>query len=207
MIFQTSVPPEASPSSPAPRPKKRPGFHGWGWMGLLLGAAALVFFVESFLVFPIRVEGGSMRDTLRDGEVLLASPLPYALGEIRRGDIVICRYPGRTEGSLPLAAALGLTRHTLFVKRLVALPGDTLEIHGGRLYVNGALTADPPAMASTPRELARRTLGPDEYFVMGDNRFSSLDSRAEGVGPLRRTDLVAKVLLAVWPLSSIRAIH
>ena len=57
------------------------------------------------------------------------------------------------------------------------------------------------------RELARRTLGPDEYFVMGDNRFSSLDSRAEGVGPLRRTNLVAKVLLAVWPLSSIRAIH
>lgn len=207
MISQTSVPPEASPSSPAPRPKKRPGFHGWGWMGLLLGAAALVFFVESFLIFPIRVEGGSMRDTLRDGEVLLASPLPYALGEMRRGDIVICRYPGRTEGSLPLAAALGLTRHTLFVKRLVALPGDTLEIHGGRLYVNGALTADPPAMASTPRDLARRTLGPDEYFVMGDNRFSSLDSRAEGVGPLRRTDLVAKVLLAVWPLSSIRAIH
>lgn len=207
MISQTSVPPEASPSSPAPRPKKRPGFHGWGWMGLLLGAAALVFFVESFLIFPIRVEGGSMRDTLRDGEVLLASPLPYALGEMRRGDIVICRYPGRTEGSLPLTAALGVTRHTLFVKRLVALPGDTLEIHGGRLYVNGALTADPPAMASTPRELARRTLGPDEYFVMGDNRFSSLDSRAEGVGPLRRTDLVAKVLLAVWPLSSIRAIH
>ena len=207
MIFQTSVPPETSPSSPAPRPKKRPGFHGWGWMGLLLGAAALVFFVESFLIFPIRVEGGSMRDTLRDGEVLLASPLPYALGEMRRGDIVICRYPGRTEGSLSLTAALGVTRQTLFVKRLVALPGDTLEIHGGRLYVNGALTADPPAMASTPRELARRTLGPDEYFVMGDNRFSSLDSRAEGVGPLRRTDLVAKVLLAVWPLSSIRAIH
>ena len=207
MIFQTSVPPEASPSSLAPRPKKGQGSKAWGWMGLLLGAAALVFFVESFLIFPIRVEGGSMCDTLRDGEVLLASPLPYALGEMRRGDIVICRYPGRTEGSLPLTAALGLTRHTLFVKRLVALPGDTLEIHGGRLYVNGALSADPPAMASTPRELARRTLGPDEYFVMGDNRFSSLDSRAEGVGPLRRTDLVAKVLLAVWPLSSIRAIH
>ena len=207
MISQTSVPPEASPSSPAPRPKKGQGSKAWGWMGLLLGAAALVFFVESFLIFPIRVEGGSMRDTLRDGEVLLASPLPYALGEMRRGDSVICRYPGRTEGSLPLAAALGLTRHTLFVKRLVALPGDTLEIHGGRLYVNGALTADPPAMASTPRELARRTLGPDEYFVMGDNRFSSLDSRAEGVGPLHRTDLVAKVLLAVWPLSSVRAIH
>ena len=207
MISQTSFPPEASPSSLAPRPKKGQGSKAWGWMGLLLGAAALVFFVESFLIFPIRVEGGSMCDTLRDGEVLLASPLPYALGEMRRGDIVICRYPGRTEGSLPLTAALGLTRHTLFVKRLVALPGDTLEIHGGRLYVNGALSADPPAMASTPRELARRTLGPDEYFVMGDNRFSSLDSRAEGVGPLRRTDLVAKVLLAVWPLSSIRAIH
>ena len=67
---------------------------------------------------------------------------------------MICRYPGRTEGSLPLAAALGLTRHTLFVKRLVALPGDTLEIHGGRLYVNGALTADPPAMATSPIRLS-----------------------------------------------------
>ena len=60
MIFQTSVPPEASPSSPAPRPKKGQGSKAWGWMGLLLGAAALVFFVESFLIFPIRVEGGSM---------------------------------------------------------------------------------------------------------------------------------------------------
>ena len=207
MSAQTGVPPAASPASPAPRPKKGPGRKIRGWLGLLLGAAALVFFMEAFLIFPIRVEGDSMRDTLRDGEVLLASSLPYALGEVRRGDIVICRFPGRTEGGLPVSAALGVTWHTLFVKRLVALPGDTLEITGGRLYVNGALVADPPAMASTPRELSRRTLGPDEYFVMGDNRFSSLDSRAEAVGPLCRADIVAKVLLAVWPLQGLRAVR
>lgn len=203
MNVQTSVPPSpAACPSPSRRPPKRVVRALRGWLGLLVSVGALVFFVESFLIFPIRVDGESMRDTLRDGEVLLASPL----GGVSRGDIVICRYPGRTEGVSSLAAGLGITRHTLFVKRLVALPGDTLEIVSGRLYVNGALVADPSAMASTPRDLSRRTLGPDEYFVMGDNRFSSYDSRAAQVGPLRREAIVARVLCVVWPLDSVRGV-
>ncbi len=166
----------------------------------LLAVGALVFFMQSYVLYPVRVSGSSMENTLHSGDVLLASPLPYALGEKQRGDIVICRYPNQTEGQLALTANLDITRHPLFVKRLVALPGDVLEIIGGHLYVNGQLTADPPAMGSTPRDLSRCTLGENEYFVMGDNRFSSRDSRSQDVGALSGDAIIGKVLGVIWPL-------
>lgn len=187
-------------------PKQKLPFPGKGRQAVksgvlwLLAVGALVFFMQSYVLYPVRVSGSSMENTLRSGDALLASPLPYALEEKQRGDIVICRYPDRTEGQLSLSSSLGITRHTLFVKRLVALPGDVLEITGGRLYINGQLTADPPAMGSTPRDLSRRTLGENEYFVMGDNRFSSRDSRSQDVGTLSEDAIVGKVLGVIWPL-------
>ena len=182
----------------------------WSWVYTLLAAIALAFFVRMFIVEPIRVDGTSMTNTLKDGEIVLVSKLAYLTGDLKRNDIVICRYPGRmNENSafhVDLGASLALDSYTLFVKRLVALPGDTVEITGGHLYVNGELVEDPEFMASVPMDYAKQTLGADQYFVMGDNRYSSHDSRASDVGPLSRSAIMGKVECVVLPLSNWRTV-
>jgi len=177
------------------------------WLCILLAAALLAGALQAWVIQPIRVDGSSMNHTLANGEIMLVSKLDYVWSEMRRGDVVVCRYPERIEHTLPLTASLSLTQHVLFVKRLVALPGDTVEIREGQLYVNGEAAHEPDTLGSIARDMARRTLGADEYFVMGDNRFSSHDSRAEDVGPLPRDMIMGKVKWVVWPLPNIRAIE
>ena len=141
-----------------------------------------------------------MENTLHDGEILLVT----RRGEYQRGDVVICWYPGRLERTVPLSAALTLTQHTVFVKRLVALPGDSVEIRQGQLYVNDVSVPNPAHMGSVPRDFVRRELGADEYFVIGDNRSSSHDSRAGNVGAISANMLRGHVKKVIWPLSMLR---
>ena len=148
-----------------------------------------------------------MNNTLKDGEIMLVSKPDYVWASPGRGDVVICRYPERLERTFSLSASLSLTQHTIFVKRLVALPGDTVEIRNGQLYINGEAAQDPRSLGSTARDMPRRTLGSDEYFVLGDNRFSSHDSRSQDVGPLRRDMILGKAKWVIWPLNSIRTIE
>lgn len=177
----------------------------FAWM--LLAVAAAVLLLQAYVAQPIRIDGTSMESTLHDGEFVLVSKFSRWLGgDLRRGDVVICRYPGRIEQEFYLGAAFGLTQHTIFVKRLVALPGDTVEIRNGSLYVNGEKTDDPPYMASTPRDYSLRALGENEYFVIGDNRFTSHDSRANDVGPIGKEGLMGKVECVLWPLNKIRGV-
>ena len=126
---------------------------------------------------------------------------------MQRGDVVICRYPGRMESSLPIGAAVSLDHYTLFVKRLVALPGDTVEISSGVLYVNGEAVPNPEKMGSVPRDYALRQLGEDEYFVIGDNRRTSHDSRSDDVGPISASAIMGKVKCVLLPLSKIRGVE
>lgn len=177
------------------------------WVWTLLAAVVIASLVRAFVAEPIRVDGDSMKNTLLDNEVVLVSKLDYLLGDMQRGDVVICRYPGRMESSLTLGAALSFDTHTLFVKRLVALPGDTVEIREGTLYINGEAVADPEHMGSTPRDYPLRLLGADEYFVMGDNRRTSHDSRADDVGPISKSAIMGKVKCVLLPFSSIRGVE
>jgi len=167
---------------------------------LFLAALAIVLAVDTFLFQFIRVNGSSMENTLKNGEILLVTKP----GEYTRGEIVICRYPGRLDQSVDIGSSINLSRHTIFVKRLVALPGDSVEIRMGKLYVNDEWVPDPPNMGSVPRDYAQRTLGPDEYFVIGDNRFSSHDSRADDVGPISRSMLRGHVKQVIWPLGAFK---
>lgn len=174
---------------------------------LLVAAAVIVFIIQAYVVQPIRINGTSMEATLHDGEYVLVSKLVRWLNEdFHRGDIVICRFPGRIERDFRFDAAFSLTQHTIFVKRLVALPGDTVEIRDGVLYINGEKTENPLYMASTPRDYPLRTLEKNEYFVMGDNRFTSHDSRSEDVGPIGKELLMGKVKCVLWPLTNIRSV-
>ena len=182
----------------------------WSWVWTILAAVLIAIAVRAFVAEPIRVDGTSMTNTLKDGEIVLATKWDYLLGDPQRNDIVICRYPGRVNergaNQINISAALSLDTYTLFVKRLVALPGDTVQITGGHLYVNGELVEDPEFMASVPTDFAERKLGADEYFVMGDNRYSSHDSRANDVGPISRSAIMGKVKCVLLPLNQFRTV-
>lgn len=177
------------------------------WVGTILAALVIATLIRAFIAEPIRVDGTSMTNTLQDGEVVLVSKLDYLFGEMQRGDIVICRYPGRMKQAANFGAALSLDSYTLFVKRLVALPGDTVEINAGTLYVNGEAVEDPEFMGSVPRDYEKRVLGEDEYFVIGDNRRTSHDSRADDVGPLSKSAIMGKVKCVLLPWSNHRSVQ
>jgi len=179
----------------------------FSWIWTLLAALLIASLVRMYIAEPIKVDGRSMHNTLKDGEIVLASKLDYLFGDVQRGDIVICRYPGRMEGSIHLGASLSLNSYTLFVKRVVALPGDVLSIHDGVLYVNGFAVPNPEHMGSLPADYPLTRLGEDEYFVIGDNRGNSRDSRSAEVGPIARDAIMGKVKCVVWPLSNIRGVE
>jgi len=180
------------------------------WVLTLLAAVVIACLFRMYIAEPIRVDGTSMTNTLKDGEIVLVSKLPYLRGDLKRNDIVICRYPGRVNengaSQINLGAALSLDTYTLFVKRLVALPGDTVMISGGHLYVNGEYVEDPEFMGSVPMDYPLRELGEDEYFVMGDNRRTSHDSRADDVGPLSRSQIMGRVESVLLPWAQRRSV-
>lgn len=195
------------------------------WIWTILSALVLALALRALVAEPVKVDGTSMTNTLADGEIVLVSKLDYVFGDLKRNDIVICRYPNRMNGSLHLGAAVSLDYYTLFVKRLVALPGDSVEIKGGHLYVNGELVPDPEKQGSVPRDYELRVLGEDEYFVIGDNRRTSHDSRASSetdlindvinkvndppqyVGPISRSAIMGKVKCVLYPFSRIRGVE
>ena len=189
--------------------KKTLGQEIMSWIWTILAALLITVLIRAFVAEPVRVDGSSMTNTLMDKEVVLVSKMAYGKGTegMQRGDIVICHYPGRTEAKWHLGANLTLTHHTVFVKRLVALPGDTVEITGGTLYVNGEAVPDPEKMASTPGDYPLRLLGENEYFVVGDNRRTSHDSRASDVGPISREMIMGKATRVIFPFSGWRALE
>lgn len=177
------------------------------WIWTIAAALLIAGLIRAYIAEPIRVDGNSMCNTLMDGEVMLVSKLDYRFGEMQRGDVVVCRYPGRISSSINLGAAMTLQNHTLFVKRLVALPGDTVLIRGGVLYINDEVVPNPEKMATPPRDFGPLKLGNDEYFVVGDNRYTSHDSRANDVGPISASAIMGKVKCVLLPLNAIRSIE
>ena len=134
----------------------------------------------------VRVEGASMAGTLESGEVALVTLYDYRLRAPARGEVVECRFPGR-DGA--------------YLKRLIGLPGEAVEIRDGRTYIDGEPLSEP--YATGPFEDYSIELGPDEYLVLGDNRAESYDSRAEDIGPIHRNDFLGRVRCALWPLRNI----
>ena len=153
---------------------------------------AIIIPVRYFLIQPFYVKGASMEPSFFDHEYLVIDELSYRISNPQRGDIVVFRYP--------------LDPKQFFIKRVIGLPGETVEVNeeGIKIYnnehPNGMLLSESGYLGqgvqpSTTRETI--TLKNDEYFVMGDNRSASLDSRI--FGPIKRTDIVGRVWLRGWP--------
>ena len=164
------------------------------WLLELLIGAALAVMLRLFVVSLAFIRGGSMLSTLHNKDVALVWRLPYLFRAPKRGEVVICHYPGRRMKRLPFPPQA-------FVKRVIGLPGDTLEWQEGVLLLNGEPLDEPyldEAHCRYARTRPPRTLGTDEYFVMGDNRDRSNDSRS--VGPLRRRAIRGRLVCLLFPL-------
>ena len=189
--------------------KKTVGQEILSWVLTLLAAVAIAATVRYFVFEPVRVDGHSMDTTLADKEVMLVTKPEVLLGKLKHGDVVVVRFPDRfTQATLRLGAPIdiSLSSHTLFVKRLVGLPGDVIAVQGGHLYLNDQPVDEPYVDADKfgGRDFARYTLKEDEYFVMGDNRANSNDSRS--VGPLSYDMIVGHAKMVLLPLGSLRTI-
>ena len=152
----------------------------------LAAIAALCLTLHLFVFHLVRVQGSSMVTTLNGGDLAFVTRFDYRLGEPRRGDVVECRFPGR-DGT--------------YLKRLIGLPGETVEIIDSRTYIDGVPLSEP--YATGPSEDYRAELAADEYLVLGDNRSESYESRAEDMGMLHREDILGRVRCMLWPFRNI----
>ena len=177
------------------RDKSGRRFPAWlrEWVLPALLVVAIVLPVRAFAVDWMPVQGDSMKNTLQDGECMLVTKYDYLLGDPERFDVVICHYEGRG--------------NTHFVKRVVGIPGDTVAVRGGTLYVNGEAVDEPYIDYPPDYTLEETTVEAGHYFVLGDNRANSNDSHVPTVGQIARDDIVAHVRYVFWPLNSMRAIE
>lgn len=192
--------------------KKTVGQEILSWVLTLLAAVLIAGSVRYFVFEPVRVDGHSMDTTLADKEVMLVTKPDVLLGKLERGDVVVVRFPDRySEKTIRLGAPvdIGYSYHTLFVKRLVGLPGDTIAVQGGHLYLNDQPVDEPYVDADKfgGSNFARYTLQKNEYFVMGDNRANSNDSRSPSVGPLSGDMIMGHAKMVLLPLGKLRTIQ
>lgn len=171
--------------------KKTPMQELREWIVTLAVALVIALVVRGFIFEPVRVDGSSMANTLADGEIMFVTKPEYITGDPQRFDVVICHYPDRG--------------NTNFVKRVVGLPGDTVEVKGGYLYVNGDQYEEPYITHRPDYTLSPYTVPEGMYFVLGDNRSNSNDSHL--IGPIDRDMIVGHVRSVLWPLDNWRTIE
>ncbi|HEX4347879.1 MAG TPA: signal peptidase I [Vicinamibacterales bacterium] len=158
------------------------------WIHLVLVAAGAVVIVATYGIRFVRVTGFSMAPTLNNGDVLLIDSLDYELGDPQIGDIAILYYPASPSH--------------LFIKRIIATAGDTVRVTNGRAYVNGQLKCDQyvPVSFRSADQMPTERVALGYYFVMGDHRNDSSDSREWGLVPRRY--VLGKARVRWWPIRS-----
>lgn len=168
----------------------------FGWIFFILIVVAASWAVVTFVGQRTQVSGSSMETTLSDGDQLIVDKITYRFQDPKRYDIVV--FPYRYE------------KNTYYIKRIIGLPGETVQIASGCVYIDGQPlnehygneVIEDPGIAGEPV-----TLGPDEYFVLGDNRNNSQDSRAVNVGTIHRDELLGRAWIRIWPFNEFGVIR
>ena len=180
---------------------------------LILVAALIAFLVKTFVAQPFYIPSESMVPQLKVNDRVVVSKLAYHLHSPRRGDIVVfdnpdeATFPGQTVHRnvviriiRDIGTAVGVVQPSTeeFIKRVIGLPGDTVEGRQGHVYVNGRLLIEPYLSSTVfTSDFPMQTVPPGELWVMGDNRTNSKDSRV--FGPIRIKTVVGRTILRIWP--------
>ena len=165
------------------------------WLLYLLFVVVFSFIIITYVGQRTRVDGQSMETTLQNNDNLIVDKISYRFREPKRFEIIVFPYQYR--------------ENTYYIKRIIGLPGETVQVIDGYVYIDGEQLdehygnelMESPGIAEDPI-----TLGEDEYFVLGDNRNHSSDSRDATVGVLHRKDLVGRAWIRIWPLNKFGAI-
>lgn len=188
--------PESSPAGPSPGPDRRSRNVRvtMEWVGVVVLALVAAFLVKTFVLQTFFIPSASMETTLDIGDRVFVNKLAYSFHSVHRGDVVVF--------TLPAGESAGTGVDDL-IKRVIGLPGETVEARNGRIYINGRPLSEPwlprgvsPA-AGLP--LVRQRIPADHYFLMGDNRGDSSDSRH--FGPIPGDLIVGRAFVRIWPLS------
>lgn len=168
-----------------------------GWIVYILLIIGLTYFIITFVGQRTRVSGSSMETTLQNGDNLIVDKISYRFRDPKRYDIIV--FPYKYE------------ENTYYIKRIIGMPGETVQIKDGYVYIDGErLLSDiygnelikDPQTAADPI-----TLKENEYFVMGDNRNHSMDSRDPCVGVLTKEDLIGRAWVRIYPFDNIGVIR
>lgn len=165
------------------------------WLLYLLFVVVFSFIIITYVGQRTRVDGQSMETTLHNNDNLIVDKISYRFRDPKRFEIIVFPYQYR--------------ENTYYIKRIIGLPGETVQVIGGYVYIDGEQldehygneVMESPGIAEDPI-----TLGEDEYFVLGDNRNHSSDSRDATVGVLHRKDLLGRAWIRIWPLNNFGAI-
>ncbi len=174
--------------------EKKPGMirEILGFLVYVAVVVGITFFIITFIGQRTYVSGSSMESTLSHGDNLIVDKLTYRFADPKRYDIIV--FPFRYE------------ENTYYIKRIIGLPGETVQIQDGSIYIDGEVLNESygrevmksAGLAADPIELKE-----DEYFVLGDNRNDSTDSREPNVGVIHRDEIIGRAWLRIWPLDKI----
>ncbi|NCN21884.1 signal peptidase I [Candidatus Falkowbacteria bacterium] len=168
----------------------------WEIVKVAVISLAIIVPVRYYLIQPFYVKGASMEPNFHDNEYLIIDELSYRFNEPVRGQVIVFRYPKNPQ--------------EYFIKRVIALPGEELQIKNAKIIIYNASYPDGLTLSESYLDEklvayndgeGKIAVGPNEYFVMGDNRGSSRDSRS--FGPVNKNFIIGKVLFRGWPLSNI----
>ena len=162
----------------------------WELFEVVLIAFLPLFIISQFIARPFIVQGASMEPNFQDGNYLIIDMVSYKFNDPERGDAVVFRYPGN--------------RSLFYIKRVIGLPGDHVALRNGDVFVNNKIIEEKYSSLDIDTIAYNQidfSLTKDQFFVMGDNRAMSFDSRSWG--PLERSDIIGFVRLRLWPLSGL----
>ena len=156
------------------------------WLKTIIFALLIAFLVRNYLFQPYKVQMGSMQPTLHNNDLIMVNKITYRIKKPNRGDIVVFNPPGNTS-------------NIHYIKRIVGLPGESVQVKEGKVFINQTELIEPYlSQIDTPGFVGPVVLGVDEFFVLGDHRNNSMDSR--DFGAITKDHIHGKTMFVLWPM-------